>query len=85
MSIAEVSPHRQPEPLSMPATVRVHRCDCGGYTAKALPYVAAAELRAMAGELLARNDVARETATQFTGYHAAWVLTARADELEGNR
>lgn len=43
----------------------------------------ATELRGMAGELLARSDVAREQGALMSAYQAAHALLARADHLDG--
>lgn len=53
-----------------------HRC---GYQADALPYIVAAELRGMAGELFARYD----EDPGLSAYDAALVLLARAEQLDG--
>lgn len=77
----------EPLPLSIPtvayqsyfacACLNEH-CTRAGFQADALPHIVAAELRGMAGELMARHDVDRRQ----SGYSAALVLLARAEALE---
>lgn len=73
----------EPLPISIPKAAYRFRCGCDSFRADALPFVVATELRGLAGEILARNDEARARGTRLTAYEVAWVLTARADELEG--
>lgn len=75
-------------PISVPSSVAQFFFACGcldsdchrcGYQPDALPYIVAAELRGMAGELMARHDENRTLSAQS----AALVLLARAEQLDG--
>lgn len=77
----------EPLPLSIPSVAHELFFACGcldegcsraGFQADALPYIVAAELRGMAGEILARHDMNPRLSAQG----AAFVLLARAEALE---
>jgi hypothetical protein len=87
MSIADAARQVEPLLLSIPAVAHEFFFACGcldshcvrsGFQAEALPYVAAAELRGMAGELIARADMN----PRMSALSAAHVLLARAESLE---